>query len=1241
MIDILLREVDTARVLAASAALQLDLQNVNELLLLQTLSTRAAAVATPPGRQLSSSAIRRFLACDEVGGPTMSGQLDEFDGIPVVEVPLPPRRLLVLEGFATASAQVADRLLRAVLTAPPGKFPVPFTAQVSSAARFLLGLSDLLARRFERTVDERAPALTRKVTVPSAERLQQRSRLVTFSFAELFAGLSESESTFLHTHFCWQHGHVTPSAPVDADPNEFGGHPGVDLDSSLVVRPLIDTHLGIVVASPTELATALRHFIIVSAYRHDCLRQLVNSLTQVAVSDATFLLDAMTDEPLVGSSVDVVPGFARLTAPFDGDKVMDLRVFVDTLADYEPSSVWGAATSAEVDVAPLDRDPARTLVLEVRTGVGRDDQLFSGASDGPSLMLPADDLQTILTTPGTDSLTLWYFARALGELGKSTQMMSFSMVDTFSLFRKSNDSFYLSDGARPTFLSVTPGHGQELREAAHRAAGSAFVLYGRGISRSISVHADASPVRAVLADPSVCFARLNDVTAWGRVGTSGAGEEDGRRARVLAESLTYWMWQLHLVAPELLGVAGPQPELIVELRLTTPNDAGEDADRELASTTWVSYDDSLPCPAPPVVGANSTGLCLVGRTPSEGVPGAPPNEFDRQLVSALVDGLAVRASPPEVWSSERRRTVVDRVAPPGLKIMTHIISADDDLLLWPGHLPDAPYISDAATAIVLDELGRHLAASGFGPGKVADADRTAFLNDHVTSFLQDWLARELVELAGQKALRELLRLHEALLHEMVADQKNLPIRIACFGEIASDVARIRRHRQKATTSAIALRYLIERLSARPGGGTRDLTRERCDLLLAIAAEIVNKGMLSDALHGGLADNEISVLRSSRLGISREQENFTRAMAEFAEGLTARTIAEARELADAVHLDRDDIATVETPYADGSGKQASTESPLEPLNALAVAEYGFSYSQLVNGCGGLINASRRLGHDDVGELDLSEAIVAIRTSADVGDGVARKMLARLSLEPVDDFSAIGADVFPWRFTRDRSFLLRPLVAVTEKRDPGRVSFGHRSLWLTPRRWMERHLSGRLQATSPAMRTALAAQRDAKGGQFEIEVEQALEALGAGPIRRRFVRAGSVDLAHVDGENLGDIDVLAATPSGVLVAVEAKDLETARTPAELAREVRALSTGPKAATARLARRVEHLSANVRDVEDSLCLEHVARRRVVPLVVTNAPLLGSLLSDSPVPIVALAELPVTLAGLESGDPRRARRR
>lgn len=1251
MIESLLRDVDTARVLAASAALQLDLSNANELLLLQTLSLKAASLATPAGRPLSSSAIRRLLAADEVGGPGMLSALDQFEGFPVVEVDVPGQRFVVVEGQATGSADIAGRLLRAIYGQPPDAFPPRFSTQVKSVTTFLLGLSDLLARRFERSITDRAPDLTRKVTVPSATRLTALSEHVFFAPEELFAGRGPMEARFLADTLVWAHGELAPSrsamnkssdstAPPELrdlfDAPDYPESVGVNSDSSLLVRPLVDTHLGIVIASPTELATALRHFVIAAAYQHGCVEQLVEALMSTAVDDAEFLLSVVLDAPLRPAGPTDVLGFTRMTAPLDGDKMLDLRVSVDTLDDYDMTSVWGTATHTSVDVPPLDWEPSRVLVIDLRQGMGRDDTYLGGFSASPSLFLTMDALRTVLTAPRTDQLTLWYFAQALARLGEPTRLLSFSEVDTFALFRNSRDSFYLSDGPPPNVVNVTPGYGQDLRDEAARAAGPTFSPYRSGLARSLALHGDASPVCGLFADRTVCFARLDDTTVWARGHLQPGADGQGQPDRTLPESIVYWLWQLHEVEPSLLEVDPGITELLVTLQIHPDRGLPVPIEgRDAEAHPWVWCEGATADPEPPVLGAPTVGFTLASHAPWATPADVAPNEVDRQLVSALIDGLVTLNSREAEWPAHRRSDLLDGVCPSGQKIMTQIVRADDDFLLWPGHLPPARHVNDAATAIVLDGLGSHLAAAGFHEGTVPDAERTAFLNGHVTTFLRAWLQRELEYLDGAAALRELVEMHESLLHEGAADEKHLPVRIACFGDAASDVQRIKRRRQDATTSNIALRFLIERLSAEPARGTNALTHERYDLLMALAAEVVNKGMLSDTLHGGLAHHEISILPSGRLGISSEEEAYTKATAEFVERLTTQTVAEASALAAAT----DAIDSV--PDAERRPREApSTKDPLEALDPIAMAEYGFTYTQLVAACGAVIDASRSRGQDDVGDLGESEVLLAVTTSTGLSEGVASRMLEALTLVPMADYWAGAADVYPWRFNRDRSLLVRPLILLAdEESGQARMLFGHRGLWLAPRRWLDRHLTGRLRAKSKMMRSALAAQRDQKGSEFELRIEAESRALGALAVRRGFTKAGTLNLKNVGGEDLGDIDVLVATSTGVLVAIEAKDLETARTPNELVREVASLSIGPKAATERLSRRVVQVSAHLQEVEGSLGLAHTLGRRVIPLVVTNAPLLGSYLSASPVTIVAADEFSTALAAIDQSGRRRGR--
>lgn len=1313
MITSLLRQVDTARVLAASAALQMDRDNLNELLVLQNLSRLAAMHPSPQGKDLSSSAIKRLLSADEVGGPDVLSQLDPFEGFPVVEVPVPPHRFLVLEGLATDSAEIAARALRAVFATPEIDFPARYQVEVSSAANFLLGLSDVLSRRFGRTVHDRAPKLTRKVTVPSGARLAELAQRVVFSREELFAGKSPSEAQFLAQSLMWRHGEMNlvnssapdgaqdemPGAANEATPDDVFASMtnAADDDSSMIVRPLVETHLGIVVASPTSLAATLRHFIVVGAKRHDCVSQLVAALTDSAVSDLKFLLETTTDAPLrlvparPAQDVDNSPGMAgrvpevgepdantdeqtdvtaddhaeanpdvgsgafpdpsrqhgvvRLTAPFDGDKILDVRLTVDTLDNYDPTTVWGHATTPTIDVTPPPQPADRVLILDTHLGIGRDHLYLGGDEHSPGLFASISDLSTIFHAPGIDRLTLWYFAKALHRLHKSTRVLSFSVVDTFAIYRDAHDSFYLSDDAAPHLMNVATGSGQELRDEAARAAGSPFALYGNGISRALACHGDASPVSVILADPGVCFARLGELTAWARCRlqpeSTASGLDihpHGTPELQLPESITYWLWQLHITEPSLLSTPPGVSELQVETQITRPHYDPDDLhDSGTGHENWVAHNPSATDLDPIVPGAGTVGFTLVARPPSSTPETGPPNHVDRQLIKALIDGLASINTRPDDWPADRRAAIVDAVAPAGYKEMTHIVRADDSLLLWPGTLPPARRVNDATTAQILDRLGEHLAAAGFRRGPIPDEDRTNFLNEHVTGYFIGLLEREVPELDAATALPRLVAMYEALLHESAADAERLPTRIACFGEHASDVKRIQRHRQSGTTSSISLRFLIEYVAAHAPTGSATLTNEKYDLLLAIASEVVNKGMLSDTLRRRLTDHQISVLASDRLGISGEQEAYAKAVTAFTEDLTTRTVRQAAELARSVLDTTNDMDATRTPSDVTSDDPTEPETPLQDLDVLATAEYGFSYTQLVAACGALIDASRESGQEDIGSLDEPTVRRVICESTGMGDANAQVMLDALTLAPVEDYWA-GTDAYPWRFNRDRSYLRRPLVAMpSASSDARELLFGHRNVWLTPRHWLERHLTGRLRAKSPEMKRALAAQRDAKGAEFETEIEHTARGAGIHAVVRRFKKAGSLDLGNVDGKDLGDVDVLLVSPRGTVVAIEAKALETGRTPGELANEVDSLTNGPKAATTRIKDRVAVLTRHLREVEQALGLTHDPRRRIVPLVVTDAPLLGNYLSTSEVTIVALDELVDAIAAIDTARRRR----
>ena len=124
-------------------------------------------------------------------------------------------------------------------------------------------------------------------------------------------------------------------------------------------------------------------------------------------------------------------------------------------------------------------------------------------------------------------------------------------------------------------------------------------------------------------------------------------------------------------------------------------------------------------------------------------------------------------------------------------------------------------------------------------------------------------------------------------------------------------------------------------------------------------------------------------------------------------------------------------------------------------------------------------------------------------------------------------------------------------------------------------------------------------------------------------------GGVRIARENGDDLGDIDVLAADPTRrCLIPIEAKCFSLAKTPAELANERNELfgdlqnSTG---AVGRHLERSEWLRMHREDVLNDFRIDATQWESwsVKPIVVTDADLLSPRLVQSQLPVVTLTNL------------------
>jgi hypothetical protein len=388
-----------------------------------------------------------------------------------------------------------------------------------------------------------------------------------------------------------------------------------------------------------------------------------------------------------------------------------------------------------------------------------------------------------------------------------------------------------------------------------------------------------------------------------------------------------------------------------------------------------------------------------------------------------------------------------------------------------------------------------------------------------------------------------------------------------------------------------------------------------DRMLALADQLHSRGFVSDLIHFGLDDPEVSVLPSRRLGVSRDTAYIAGREAylqQFTRGEVARSV------------DR-------FPRLWRGDEPADSVPDVSDYDVALEAELGLTFTQMRDLYGAVLSA----GYARDGAVTVTR-VSDLVDELEATLGWPREDVERgfdlLALRPRAQFAPPGSpfrteDVYPWRFNRTLSYLRRPL-AVRPGSNGEEVVWGDRHLYVAILYFGDLVINGYLKAESSEMRSLIGRLRDEDGHEFTKQVSELFEAQERFIVRREVKKIGGVRIERRRGEDLGDVDVFVAEP-GVrrLRAIEAKDLAVARTPAELSNELAATfkSTAThQAAIDRHVERVEWLRERIPDVLAWLGLEDDPDQWSVDgLMVLDIELMSPYLVDPPLPVITYREL------------------
>lgn len=1118
----------------------------------------------------------------------------------------------ILPGIVDDSSFTLRNLCDGLFLKNPTVWSKSFQKEVSDLIIAALRISNRVCTRAGLPRGAR-PEIADAVTIPSTEEFERLRGAVSLGPEEIqdvLDGLSTDALDPLTI--------VLGEATFDeSDPNR----------SSLFSTPLVRAEEELILALPGQLLASVRHAVIEMAKSHDVVADVAEryeaSVSQV-VSDSLKLL-GLTELDI--ALPDLSP-FAVTTYLLDRDKCLCIYLATDDLSDYPSDDVFGTWDMSRWESAFDDRvraveeaiflsgpGPNEILHILVVQTLGRQSFIGFGGPLEPTRqvrhLVPASDLEIIARIEHGDPLALYKFARSADRVREHTGIVATSVLDEFNLYRENAYSYYVSDSARPTVIMCAPGNGLNLRFKAHDELDLHGVQHhsGSGIAEVALVNGGTRvpiyfPWKHLNEGPAQLI-EIGDLNFW----VVGGRFEDRMSRVILAvvDMVAYWTWQLLAAFPP----TNPAARRIVLEVVVEPGDA------------W--FDEELRKDWSPAVGLDISDR----ERPVLYIPTLFAQEFhgetnrgERYVVHALCELL--REVIPEADFPVTKASV-DQAAPLGLKKKMLLFSSGASVqFLKEPDLPPSRFMHEADVSDVLDEAGERL-ASQRPIGNIDAEDRTKVLNrfvEEVFKDIQDTLRR--ISPAG--LIEGLIALNESLLRVEAQRTLTLPTRLQCFPIEDEIVQELVGEGPKAVTTAVSSRFLIELVAASPPKGLRPFSLSLYDRLIALASEVVTRGMISDAIAYLQADYELSVLPSRRLGINREG-NYEKGRIAFMPSYA-----------------RSEIVHSESEFASHWEERAANERPdaLEWLDDGARAEFGVSLTELIHFLFDVI----AVGMDQesvVKRLNRNELIESLREKNGWAESLVSDTLERFCLRPRDDFLSPPSpfslsDVFPWKFNRDLSYIRRPFVlrdadGVTE------ILWGNRNVEMAAKYLvLSLCYGGRLKARSSEMKEAMQKIREQESRNFEDAAARSFEVDPTLAVRKRVKKVGREEIARGNGEPLGDIDVLVADPvHRIVLPVEVKDLALARTPIELSRELEeTFSNEPGSSAQKHLERTAWIKDHLAEVLTELGIsdEATARWAVQPMFVVDQLTMSPFVANCPIPIRQLGEVRPLLRGNGCAD-------
>lgn len=1139
-LDAALSDFDRTDLLSAVAGLQLLPENAERVVRLEALAYRVGSGQSKRSRKIAPHTLRDL--CNNPALGTIAHAEDPFDSVFCEEVLFHGGSYRVLPGINEHATFILKRILESLFF---HRDNFPDRDYVRTATRLIHGTLAVSERICAVAGVKRNPVIVSRfgedVVVPDGTHLTRLKSAVRFS--------REAFITFLRNLGL----PVDCLQPLTVVMDSIEADEDFQIAGLLTRKPIVTTATDVVVASPTELLSALRNALVALAQDRGVTGELAErfgSATWQAVREHLSYVDCDAIPPLVPEWEDkpkvVHEGFFSI----DTDKVVYCLAVTDSLSDYDRDSPFGLWETPGLTEAISERLDAvmhkvyanqlhinEIFALMLTQSVGRFVAFGIGGPDLTMLALPAADLCTLCLLEGGKRLVLWQFARVRALMHAQAHISPVGVLDEYEFYRKNRYTYYATDEYRPNVIGLFPGGAGTLRREVFRLRDSHGVSSYRAndLIEVTHLHSPDVPVYVPserLGSELALVVEGLPTLVW----ITGPDRRVSRDQKALysefVDAIAYWLWQFSIAISPVLQDMSSRHKVL----------------RVIVELNWMGNDLEEPAgvlnPDQPMVVAEAipdAGIVVV--------------RFEKAIEDALstVDNAGERLFMRELLLAIRKMTnrdvarllrdhaltqTMDSFAPLGLKKKIFFLSAGNVPQLDSRGLPHSRYVQEVEKNLLLDPIGDHFRhGQHFAIGPIERTRIPKVIND-IVSFCYREFTQIVASLSPEGLIEWLVVWHESNVHSAARAKLLMATRIACFGQSPEYLKEISEGLSEASEAAVAGRFLIEYVAARPPKGFRAMSLSVYDALLSRAAIITTYGMLSDIVYFDIARVDVDMLGAGRLGFRPDQ--YRAAMQDYRIRFAATQATHA--------ADRFRRQWQQPAQTDEEWKREVEEA--------TQAEFGFPLSKLVE----LLSFAIEMGLHNPPIVRMKYADVVVAFAAH--DGWNRQQV-EVALElflyrPRENFLKPGngyrdEDAYPWRYGRRLSYLRRPFL-VEESEDTWLI-WGHRHVKDAHLYLLQTCFGGRMQASSEAMKALVSRHANREGEAFNDEVADLIGRRPSLSVHRRLKKIGTGSTAI---QPPGDIDVLVIDLDRyILYVLECKNLAFARTPFELAAELRALT------------------------------------------------------------------------------------